>query len=123
MSVTSGLPFVNVPVLSNTTKSTRPISSSDCAVLNRIPLLAPLPLPTMIATGVASPSAHGQLMTSTLMARASAKLTPSPIAKYHTNPVNAAAAMTAGTNTADTRSAIFDISAFEPAAVCTISMI
>ena len=37
-----------------------------------VPVLAPRPLPTMIATGVARPSAHGQLMTSTEMPRASA---------------------------------------------------
>ena len=37
-----------------------------------MPFFAPMPLPTMIATGVARPSAHGQLMTSTEMPRASA---------------------------------------------------
>ena len=48
----------------------RRVASSDTAVLNRIPLRAPTPLPTMIATGVAKPNAHGQLMTSTEMPRA-----------------------------------------------------
>ena len=61
-----------VPVLSSTTVWARPVSSSETAVLNRMPWRAPTPLPTMIATGVASPSAHGQLITSTEMPRASA---------------------------------------------------
>ena len=71
-SVTRGWPVVMVPVLSSATTRTFPASSSDTAVLNRMPFLAPLPLPTMMATGVASPSAHGQLMTSTEIPRASA---------------------------------------------------
>ena len=52
--------------------SMRPVSSRLAAVLNRMPFFAPSPLPTMMATGVARPSAHGQLMTSTEMPRASA---------------------------------------------------
>ena len=67
-SVTFGFPSVTVPVLSSTTKSVLPACSSAVAFLNNIPCLAPIPLPTMIATGVASPREHGQLMTSTLMA-------------------------------------------------------
>ena len=39
----------------------------DHAVLNNIPVLAPTPLPTIIATGVARPNAHGQLITRTDM--------------------------------------------------------
>ena len=72
MSVTFGSPLVMVPVLSNATIWVRPAASSEAAVLNRMPFLAPRPLPTMMATGVASPSAQGQLMTSTEMPRASA---------------------------------------------------
>ena len=72
MSVTCGRPSVIVPVLSKTTVLTRPASSCDWAVLKRMPFLAPTPLPTIMATGVASPNAHGQLMTSTEMPRASA---------------------------------------------------
>ena len=64
-----------VPVLSSATMSTRPVSSSDAAVLKRMPFFAPSPLPTIMATGVASPSAQGQLMTSTEMPRARAKPT------------------------------------------------
>jgi len=72
MSVTFGSPEVMVPVLSSATIWMRPVSSSEAAVLKRMPFFAPRPLPTMIATGVARPSAHGQLMTSTEMPRASA---------------------------------------------------
>ena len=72
MSVTVGSPEVTVPVLSSATIWMRPVSSREAAVLNRTPFFAPTPLPTMIATGVARPSAHGQLMTSAEMPRASA---------------------------------------------------
>ena len=50
----------------------------------------------MIATGVASPSAHGQLTTSTQMPRASAKPTVCPASSQITV-VTTAIAMTAGT--------------------------
>ena len=72
MSVTFGSPLVMVPVLSSATIWVRPAASSEAAVLNRMPFFAPRPLPTMMATGVARPSAQGQLMTSTEMPRASA---------------------------------------------------
>ena len=72
-SVTSGWPEVMVPVLSSATMRVRPVCSRLAAVLKRMPFFAPTPLPTMMATGVARPSAHGQLMTSTEMPRASAK--------------------------------------------------
>ena len=71
-SVTRGSPLVIVPVLSRTTISVFPVSSRDTAVLNRSPFFAPSPLPTMIATGVASPRAQGQLITSTEIPRARA---------------------------------------------------
>ena len=73
----------------------------------------------MIATGVASPSAHGQLMTSTEIPLASAypKLCPVII---QTMIVSAAIAITIGTNTPDTRSATFAIGAFVAAASLTI---
>ena len=65
MSVTSGAPRVIVPVLSSTMTSTSRRFSSASAPLKRMPSSAPLPVPTMMATGVASPSAQGQLMTTT----------------------------------------------------------
>ena len=66
----SGSPEVMVPVLSRATISTLPFR--ETAVLNRIPFLAPMPFPTMMATGVASPRAQGQLMTRTEIPRARA---------------------------------------------------
>ena len=63
-----GVPLVMVPVLSSTAICVRPASSRETAVLNRMPCLAPTPLPTMMATGVASPRAQGQLITRTEMA-------------------------------------------------------
>ena len=72
ISVTFGSPRVIVPVLSRATTWMRPASSRDSAVLNKIPFFAPIPFPTMIATGVASPSAQGQLITRTEMPLAKA---------------------------------------------------
>ena len=59
-----------VPVLSNAIISTDPATSNDSDVLNKIPCFAPIPLPTIIATGVARPSAHGHEITNTEIARA-----------------------------------------------------
>ena len=73
----------------------------------------------MIATGVASPSAHGQLITSTAIPLASANPMLCP-ARSHTMTVTAATAMTTGTNTPDTLSATFAIGAFVAAASLTI---
>ena len=87
-----------------------------------MPFFAPSPLPTMMATGVARPSAHGQLITSTEMPRASAKPTPRPN-RSHTTVVTAAMAITVGTNTPDTLSAILAIGALVAAASETIWMI
>lgn len=84
-----------------------------------MPFFAPIPLPTMIATGVASPSAQGQLMTSTEMPRASAKPTDSP-ASSQAAVVTAEMPMTTGTNTPETRSAILAMGAFVAAASLTI---
>ena len=76
----------------------------------------------MIATGVARPSAHGQEMTSTLIARSSAYATLCPIASQITQTI-AAMMRTAGTKTPDTLSAILAIGAFVAAASLTIWMI
>ena len=111
-----------VPVLSRATICVRPVASRLAAVLKSIPLFAPFPFPTIIATGVASPSAHGQLITSTEMPLASAKPTVSP-AISHAIIVTIAIVITAGTNTPDTLSAIFAIGAFVAAASETICII
>ena len=60
--------MVMVPVLSKATVWASPATSKASADLMRMPLAAPRPVPTMMAVGVANPNAHGQLMTSTLMA-------------------------------------------------------
>ena len=78
-----------------------------------------MPLPTIMATGVASPRAHGQLITSTEIPLANAKPTLSP-ASSHTIIVSTAIVITAGTKTPDTLSAIFAIGAFVAAASLTI---
>ena len=49
-SVTTGLPFVRVPVLSSTTAFTEWAVSSASPDLIRMPFSAPLPVPTIIAT-------------------------------------------------------------------------
>ena len=122
ISVTFGSPLVIVPVLSNATICTLPVSSIETAVLNIIPFFAPIPFPTIIATGVASPSAQGQLITSTEMPRARAKPIFWP-AKSHTNIVITEMAITAGTKTPDTLSAILAIGALVAAASLTIWII
>ena len=62
---TDTIPLVIVPVLSKTTVSVFFNLSRLSALLKRMPFFAPMPIPTVIATGVASPSAQGQEITST----------------------------------------------------------
>ena len=114
--------MVMVPVLSRATIWVRPAASREAAVLKRMPCFAPMPLPTMMATGVARPSAQGQLMTSTEMPRASAKARVWPSASQ-TRVVMAATVMTAGTNTPETLSATLAMGALVAAASLTILMI
>ena len=122
MSVTTGSPFVMVPVLSSATVSSFAACSSDSAVLNSMPFLAPTPLPTITATGVASPKAQGQLITRTEIPLAKANPISSP-STSHIAIVTKAIAITAGTNTPDTLSAIFAIGAFDAAASPTVLII
>ena len=68
-----------------------------------MPCRAAAPVPTMIAAGVARPSAHGQAITSTATAFTSAVSAPAP-ASHQPPAVSTAMAITAGTNTALTRS-------------------
>ena len=97
----------------------RPVCSSAAAVLNRIPFLAPTPFPTIMATGVASPSAHGQLITSTEIALARENDMSFETA-IQMRKVTAAIAITTGTKTALTRSAALATGAFVAAASETI---
>ena len=78
--------------------------------LVKIPCSAPLPVPTMIAVGVASPSAQGQEITSTAIPDASAKLKVCPRSS-HTTIVIRAMVMTTGTKTPLTLSASLAIGA------------
>ena len=81
-----------------------------------------MPFPTMIATGVASPSAHGHEITSTVTPLVMANSGVCPTSSQMTI-VTAAIRITAGTKTADTRTAVFAIGAFVAAASETILMI
>ena len=54
-----------VPVLSSTTTSSLCAVSSAAPSRMSTPFSAPLPVPTMIAVGVASPRAQGHAITST----------------------------------------------------------
>ncbi len=72
-SVTEGSPLVRVPVLSKTTTCTFAVVSTASAPLNRMPNSAPLPVPAIIALGVASPTAQGQEMTRTVTEMSSAR--------------------------------------------------
>ena len=122
ISLTLGLPSVIVPVLSRTTNRAFPVSSSDTAVLKSIPFLAPTPFPTIMLTGVASPSAQGQLITRTAMPLARAKPASLPT-KSHISIVTSDTAITAGTKIPETLSAIFAIGAFVAAASLTMLII
>jgi len=95
-SVSSGLPSVTVPVLSSTTAPILWAVSSASPLLIRMPCSAPLPVATMMAVGVASPSAQGQAMTSTEMKIRSAKAM-SRVAMYQATAATSAIAHTAGT--------------------------
>ena len=121
-SVTLGSPSVMVPVLSSTTIRVLPAASRAVAFLKRIPFFAPRPLPTMMATGVASPSAQGQLITRTEipLARAKPKLSPTSI---QMRIVAAAIINTAGTKMPETLSATLAMGALEAAASVTMRMI
>ncbi len=111
MSVTTGSPRVIVPVLSSTTVVSAPARSSASPERNRIPSVAPLPVPTITAVGVARPIAHGQAITSTatmlISARVKAEVSPVGGGASSSQPakVSSARPITAGTNTAETWSA------------------
>ena len=68
ISVTSGLPLVIVPVLSNTTVDILPVLSKISAFFIINPSCAPLPVDTIMATGVARPKAQGHAITITVIA-------------------------------------------------------
>ena len=114
-SVTLGLPSVMVPVLSITTVSILCAVSSASPDLIRIPFSAPFPVPTIIATGVASPRAHGQETTSTAIPIESANSKAAPLMSQMIAAITAIV-ITTGTKTPAILSAILAIGALlEPA--------
>ena len=88
-STTAWFPFVNVPVLSNRTASMVRILSSASRFFTRIPARADVAVEMEITSGIASPSACGQAITSTVTVR----MTPSELlpASDHAIAVMAAA--------------------------------
>ena len=113
------VPSVSVPVLSIKTVSISLAASKTSAPLNRIPSSAARPTPAVIATGVASPSEHGQATRSTAAARMSASLELWPAMNQRMKYRAAATARMRGTNTDATRSASRWILVFD---VCEISI-
>ena len=107
-----------VPVLSKTTVLILCAVSNASADLIKIPFVAPLPVPTMIAVGVASPRAQGQEITKTEMPMDNANSKPYP-ANNQTTIAASAIVITTGTNTPLTLSASFAIGALELVASST----
>ncbi len=120
-SVSTGRPSVIVPVLSSTIVRSRCASSRLSPPLISTPSSAPFPVPTIIAVGVASPSAHGHAMisTDTKFTSAIANRTSGGAITYHTMNVTTAIARTTGVKIPLTTSAIRAIGAFEPCASWT----
>ena len=79
----------------------------------KIPCSAPLPVPTIIAVGVAKPKAQGQAITSTAIIIFREKLQDASPTKYHKIPAINAKTITIGTNTPEILSASFAIGALE----------
>ena len=106
-----GWPEVRVPVLSKATVLTACARSSASASLIRMPCCAATPVPTIIAVGVARPSAHGQAITNTATALSIASC-QSPLHTPQPSKVRNAITITTGTNTALTLSTRRWIGAF-----------
>ena len=124
ISVTTGFPSVIVPVLSKTTACTLHNCSRLCASRIRILFSAPLPIPTIIAVGVANPNAQGQAITNTVteVSKACVKAS-SPPAIIQPIKVSAAIPITAGTKIAAILSTNCCTGALLPWASCTILII
>mgnify|MGYP003078504836 CR=1 FL=1 len=122
--VTLGVPSVIVPVLSKTTACTLHNCSRLCASRIRILFSAPLPIPTIIAVGVANPNAQGQAITNTVteVSKACVKAS-SPPAIIQPIKVSAAIPITAGTKIAAILSTNCCTGALLPWASCTILII
>ncbi|COV02716.1 Uncharacterised protein [Mycobacterium tuberculosis] len=96
--LTASCPTVNVPVLSNTTVSMLRMVSSARYPLIKIPSCAPRPEATIMAVGVASPSAHGHAITNTPSVTENARSAPAPLTSQAA-PASPAMTKTTGTNT------------------------
>ena len=83
-----------------------------------IPFSAPFPVPTIIAVGVARPSAHGQAITKTAINTVRENTTSFPDIN-HASPATIAITTTTGTKYPAIISASFAIGAFEPWASST----
>ena len=118
-SVTVGFPDVRVPVLSMTIVETDVNRSRLPAFRIRIPWVAATPTPTVIAVGVASPSAHGQAIMRTAMKLTSECVNVASATNNQPANVRRASAMTEGTKTDAILSARFWIGAFDPWASST----
>ena len=112
-----------VPVLSRATIWIFPVSSSETAVLKRMPFLAPIPFPTIMATGRrkakctgAADDEHGDSSCKSVAKRHVRQAARSMV-------VIMEMVITAGTKTPETRSAILAIGALVAAASLTIWMI
>ncbi len=105
-AVTRANRSVSVPVLSKATRFARASLSRASPLRMRMPRDEARPLPTIIATGVARPIAHGQATNSRAMALKTA-VPKLPSTSHHPRKVATAPARITGTNTELTRSAIF----------------
>ncbi len=112
-STTFGFPSVTVPVLSRITTWILWVVSRASPLLIRIPWLAPSPVPTIMAVGVASPKAQGQAITRTDTKMVSTKAASWP-KNAQTRADTTAIPITAGTKYPDTVSASLEMGAFFP---------
>ena len=106
LAASCGFPSVRVPVLSKITVSATARACIAADERARIPERAPRPTATVIESGVARPSPHGQAITSTLTADTIPIESPCspPNTSQPTSVINAAST-TAGTTRAEMRSA------------------
>ena len=123
-SPTTGFPSVTVPVLSSTTVSIFLAVSRLSASFIRMPRSAPLPMPTMMAVGVASPRAHGQAMMSTVTNASSPCVNPlCPSSNIHAMKESTAMPIITGTKIPAILSTNCWTGALLPCASCTMWVI
>ncbi len=118
ISVTRGFPSVIVPVLSIITVLIVCAVSKLSADFISIPFSAPLPVPTIMAVGVAKPRAHGHDITKTDIPIDNANSNGYPN-NSHTSVARTAIEITTGTKTLLILSASFAIGALDELASST----